>query len=585
MTIHVFVVDDDSSNLRVASHILTKNEMRATTLSSGQALLEALSVDNLPDLILLDIKMPEMDGFETLKRLRAKESKMGINEIPVIFLTADETADTEKLGFEAGVSDYIRKPFDPDILLRRVSNIVSKEKRLTSLRTDADTDKLTGFLNKAASARVISSLCASDLGCLMMIDLDSFKLVNDLYGHNMGDTILISFAEILRNTMPENSRLGRIGGDEFIAFVSGMQSEDMISAATKKINDDLVVKAKELMGEDMGIPLGASIGAVLVPQHGDDYDTVFKLADKALYTVKKNGKHGCALYQEDNDTEDDTDTSASSISRISEILGERSIPNVALQLNKDAFSYVYRYIMRYIVRNQQNIYKVLFTLQAEDGTDERSYKAKCDEFGDLIRESLRKTDVLMRNRFNQYFVLLTDVKENSIDTVIANIIHRWNNTGGTGLVLAYDSEFISIPYSTHKKVSDMRIAVVDDDEATLRFAGTALSKAGFRVAAMKSGRALLKYVSEQKPDLILLDTAMPEQDGFETLQLLRGLKGAAEIPVILLTEDNAPETDRRCLSLGADEIIRKPVVPELLVHRVRHVTELAARRGASHASR
>jgi putative two-component system response regulator len=142
-----------------------------------------------------------------------------------------------------------------------------------------------------------------------------------------------------------------------------------------------------------------------------------------------------------------------------------------------------------------------------------------------------------------------------------------------------------VDLSLPKQTGDVRIAAADDDETVLRLIGQTLSKAGFRIAAMKSGRALLKYVSEQKPDLILLDTAMPEQDGFETLQLLRGLKGAAEIPVILLTEDNAPETDRRCLSLGADEIIRKPVVPEILVHRVRHVTELAARRGASHASR
>ena len=187
MAHHIIVVDDDAANLRVAVHILRKNEMEVTALESGQALLDALNADALPALILLDIKMPGMNGFETLNFLRQKEKTLGIPEIPVIFLTADETADTEKLGFEAGVSDYIRKPFDPDILLRRVHNIISKEQRITTLRTEADTDKLTGFLNKGAANRVMAGRCASDQGCLLMLDLDSFKLVNDLYGHDMGE--------------------------------------------------------------------------------------------------------------------------------------------------------------------------------------------------------------------------------------------------------------------------------------------------------------------------------------------------------------------------------------------------------------
>ena len=286
--IHIFVVDDDNTNLNVAGHILRTNNMQVTALHSGQALLDTIRTENRPDLILLDIKMPEMDGFETLEKLRVLEQKLGIHEIPVIFLTADETADTEKQGFEAGVSDYIRKPFDPDILLRRVNNIVAKEKRLSSLRAEADTDKLTGFLNKAASHRIISGLCSSDLGCLMIIDLDSFKLVNDLFGHKMGDNVLICFAALLRGIVPEGSRIGRIGGDEFLVFASGVQKEETIAALTKQINSELLCKAKELMGADMGIPLGASVGCVFVPMAGEDFDSLFRLADKALYSVKKH---------------------------------------------------------------------------------------------------------------------------------------------------------------------------------------------------------------------------------------------------------------------------------------------------------
>lgn len=575
MTIHIYIVDDDPVNLQIASHILNKDNITATTLTSGQALLESINPDALPDLILLDINMPEMDGFETLEHLRQKEKALHINEIPVIFLTADETADTEKHGFEAGVSDYIRKPFDPDILLRRVHNIVSKEKRLSSLRTEADTDKLTGFLNKAASARVISEMCTSASGCLMMIDLDSFKLVNDLYGHKMGDNFLSACADIMRNALPAGSRLGRIGGDEFIAFLIGIQTEEQIDAITQRINDTLLAKAKSLMGEDNGIPLGASIGAVIVTQSGEDYDTLFRHADKALYSVKKNGKHGYAIYHAKTDSEDNAEKTAHDIGRLSEILGERSIPNVALELDKDAFSYVYRYLMRYLLRNQQCMYKVLFTLYPEADTDEHTYKELCEAFGDLTRESLRKTDVLMRNRFNQFFVLLTDIKENDITIVIGNLMRRWERNGGSGIRISYESEFVRVSPVQRRQNNDLRLALVDDYEPFLHQTGTILSKAGYHVAAMRSGKALLKYLINNTPDLILLDVEMPEMNGFETLHELRKINGASEIPVVFLTADDEPSTERKCFASGADDMIRKPFTPELLLHRIRRVTELS----------
>ena len=94
----IIVVDDDTSNLKMAGHILSKANMRVTALRSGQALLDYVSEKGFPDLILLDINMPEMDGFETLMRLRGYENELGREEIPVIFLTADDTPDTETMG-------------------------------------------------------------------------------------------------------------------------------------------------------------------------------------------------------------------------------------------------------------------------------------------------------------------------------------------------------------------------------------------------------------------------------------------------------------------------------------------------------
>ena len=573
----IIVVDDDTANLQMAGHILSKNNMRVTALKSGRLLLEYIKDKGIPDLILLDIKMPEMDGFETLKLLRAMEKEKGIAETPVIFLTADEDTNTESRGFEMGVSDYIRKPFNPEVLLRRIDNIVSKQKEMLSLKNEASIDKLTGFLNKAATNAQLSTICTSVTGCLMMIDLDSFKLVNDIYGHEMGDKVLISFAEIIKSTVPENSKCGRIGGDEFVAFAPGVDSEEKVAEITKQINERLVKSAKELMGEEMNIPLGASVGAVFVPRHGNDYNSLLKFADKSLYSVKKNGKHGYSLYSADSFTADEMNVTELDISSLSEILGERSIPNVALQLDSDAFSHVYRYVIRYIMRHHLGACKILFTLSKTDSINDREFKDACDEFGNHIRKSLRKSDILMRNRYNQYFVLLTDIREDSIKKVLSHIIDKWHEIYKEDLMITYETEFIGQEGESHLVKKDKKVIIVDDDSINLQVAGKVLSSGGIHVIALKSGQALLDYFEkpDSRADLILLDIKMSGMDGFETLSHLRQKEGeAARIPVIFLTADESSEAESKGLAMGAMDFIKKPFVPEILMLRVSHILEL-----------
>ena len=118
----VVVVDDDIMNLKMAGHILSKNNMRVTALKSGQALLDYIKENETPDLILLDINMPEMDGFETLKMLREQEA--GQEEIPVIFLTANDDENSETKGLSLGAMDFIKKPFVPEVLTLRVRHII-----------------------------------------------------------------------------------------------------------------------------------------------------------------------------------------------------------------------------------------------------------------------------------------------------------------------------------------------------------------------------------------------------------------------------------------------------------------------------
>lgn len=571
----IIVVDDDTANLKMAGHILSKNNMRVTAFKSGSTFLDYVIDNGMPDLVLLDIKMPVMDGFETLGELRKLEQQRGLMKTPVVFLTADEDVDTETRGFEVGVSDFIRKPFNPDVLLRRIDNIMSNSQEMHDLKSEATIDKLTGFLNKGAAGVELSKMCSGSTGCLMMIDLDSFKLVNDIYGHEMGDKVLISCSEVIREAVPAGSKCGRIGGDEFVAFAAGVNSEAIVSEISKKINEGITENAKKLMDDDMGIPIGASIGGIFVPRFGNDYSALLKLADKALYNVKKNGKHGYGLY--DDDIENDNVTDLNDIRAISEILGERSIQDVALQLDKDSFSPVYRYVIRYIIRHHISACKVLFTLEPASGTRNSAFFECVDEFGNHIRESLRKSDIFMRNSKNQYFVFLTDIRTDSIAKVISHILDDWHSKGSDDIVISYETESIrnnEEPAGTKKL---KKVVVVDDDIINLQVAGKILSSGGIHVTALRSGEALFNYLEKENdlPNLILLDCKMPGMSGFDCIRKLHSLESAAsKIPVIFLTADESEGAEKEGLSLGAMDFIRKPFVPEVLRLRVNNLIEL-----------
>ncbi len=577
----IMVVDDDVANLQMAGTILSKHNMRVTALKSGQALLTYVKENGAPDLILLDIMMPEMDGFETLSALRVLEKEKGLGETPVIFLTADESTGTESKGFEVGVSDFIRKPFNPEVLLRRIDNVISMQKEMNSLKNEASIDKLTGFLNKAAANSKLSQVCLMGLGALMMIDLDSFKLVNDLYGHEMGDKVLISFANIVRETLPKGSSFGRIGGDEFVAFSAGTQEESEVAELTQRMNVKLVESAKEMMGEDMNIPLGCSVGAIFIPKHGNDYTTLLKQADKCLYVVKKNGKHGFAVYSSDFISEEEGASTEMDLHAISEILSERNITDIALQLDMDAFTHVYRFANRFFLRNNVNSCKVLFTLNKPMGMPDDEYRNFCDDFGNQIRENLRKSDMLTRTRYNQYYVIITDIREEFVDKVLHNIMDSWETNRPVSPIITYEKEYVRNDGDLFLERAVATIAVVDDDEMVLTAAKAALAEYGVKVETFLGGEKFMEYVNtvERVPDLILLDVKMTGMDGFDVLRSIKEIGGdIARVPVIFLTGDTDDGTEIDGLKMGALDFIKKPLIAEVLRVRVNHILELSVLR-------
>ena len=575
----IIVVDDDVTNLKIAGQILSKNNMRVTALRSGQSLLDYVREKGAPDLILLDINMPEMDGFETYRNYRALEEELGIASTPVVLLTADEDNTNESRGFEMGVSDFIRKPFDPDVLVMRVENIVSTRGQMLKYETEATIDKLTGFYNKYNANEQITKLCFSKSGTLMIVDLDSFKLVNDIYGHDMGDRVLASFSETLKQNMVFTATFGRIGGDEFLLFAEGMKEEKEIAKFSETVNRDLIDSARSMMGEDMSIPLGASIGAVFVPEQGTDFNHLFRLADRALYMIKNNGKHGYSLYKED-DSDDGIPTDIS-LAMLTNILEERSIPQNAMWMGKEAFGNVYRYMIRYMDRYRGTAYKMLFTAKLKHHDLSGSEKEKIMlSLRELLQESLRNSDIMMQIGDNHFFLMLPEISDYNVNRVIERVMHAWKNNQYSGLVeLMVETE--STDPDIHETFGDNEegenhVAIACDDAKELDAVKNALTSKGINVVAFADGRSLLEHLSENRPNLILIKADMAGMSGMDTIIEIRKQGGAIRrIPIVLISDDDK-EAEQRGLELGVTDFISMPLSDEKLYLRIRNIMQLSA---------
>jgi diguanylate cyclase (GGDEF)-like protein len=371
--------------------------------------------------------MPDMDGFETYRVLRQYEEEHERNQTPVIFLTGENNSETERRGLKAGASDFIRKPFDKDILIKRVKNTIDNNKTIESLTEEATLDKLTGFLNKASGTEKITELCRTVNGALMVMDLDNFKLVNDLYGHDMGDRVLVAFSGIVRLNVRNDDVVCRIGGDEFMGFFTDMDKEDSVASITQRLNDQLAEEAIVLMGKDHGIPLGISIGAVFTNENQKDYQILFQYADNALYEVKQEGKHGYRIYDPDTSPGNIREDIDRELARIIKIMAERTEGKGALLLGQEAFLSNYRFIERFLSRYGGNAVRILFSLSSEEKGV--LFSEMVSEFGNTLQNTLRKADIVIRWQHNMYFVVLPMFFHDNINILTDRIMKEWSLTG------------------------------------------------------------------------------------------------------------------------------------------------------------
>ncbi|MBM9605301.1 diguanylate cyclase [Desulfopila inferna] len=289
----ILIVDDEKMNLKVLADLL-KNEHSVILARSGAQALKHAFGENPPDLILLDVMMPDMGGYEVIKCLKDNDRT---NAIPVIFVTALNSMEDEEHGLKLGAMDYITKPFSPPIVEMRVRNhlrIVHQYRLLDQL---AYLDGLTEIPNRRRFEEVFKNECLRAIRnrsplSIGMADVDFFKQYNDHYGHAMGDRTLQAIARVLHNSVKRPADLvARYGGEEFV----------MIFPDTDRDSANLVADRIRLSIEELNIShqysgiadhITISIGLATARLTNEFRpESILEKADINLYTAKQSGRN------------------------------------------------------------------------------------------------------------------------------------------------------------------------------------------------------------------------------------------------------------------------------------------------------
>ncbi len=286
-TSRVLIVDDQPQNVHVLAETLGGDHELLVAGSAARALELAPSAD----LILLDVLMPDMDGLEVCRRLKANEAT---KRIPVIFVSALEQTENQTQGFEAGAVDYILKPISPAIVRARVRTHLELKAARDLLEKLATQDALTGIANRRRFDEVVEeewrrSLRGSHLLTIALADIDHFKAFNDRHGHSGGDTCLRLVAGTLQRLCRRPGELvARYGGEEFAFLLPEVDPDGARQFVTRVLGG---VASLEIPGLEKAGGLSVSVGAVtLIPSPLNSLEGAIRAADEGLYQAKKAGR-------------------------------------------------------------------------------------------------------------------------------------------------------------------------------------------------------------------------------------------------------------------------------------------------------
>ena len=287
----ILIIDDSPVQANFLSSILTE-DYEVSVVNTAEEGLEQAKIGDY-SLILLDVIMPGIDGFQLLKML---QEEVVLRRTPVILITSLNDIQHEEQGLTLGAVDYITKPFHPGIVRARVNTHVKLFQYWTQIEREATVDQLTGVPNRRRYDAVSSKRWqdAIRLGApisICMFDIDKFKVYNDTFGHPAGDKVIKAVAETAASKLRRGTDFfARYGGEEFVALILGGGSENDF-AYLKKVRqavEDLQIPHNPEVSQWVTISIG---GITVLPKVGSTYDMYLKMADAMLYDAKRFGRN------------------------------------------------------------------------------------------------------------------------------------------------------------------------------------------------------------------------------------------------------------------------------------------------------
>ena len=301
-TVKILVADDSKTNLALITSSLKKLGHDVVPAQNGEEVIKIFKNEQ-PDLIILDVVMQGMNGFECAKKLRSIHNKD--EWIPIIFLSTSIDDDSIAKGINAGGDDYLAKPFSEITLeakIKAMQRISEMQKKLfhtaQELKVLSSTDTLTGVYNRFQFEKSIKEkLAAADRAkltvALMFIDLDHFKNINDTLGHHIGDLLIKEVANRLKECLRINDFIARIGGDEFVLILSDRNAVEASENVAIKILKNL---SASFILEKHVVRITASIGIACYPYEGTTHINLIQSADIAMYHAKELGRNNFQHY-------------------------------------------------------------------------------------------------------------------------------------------------------------------------------------------------------------------------------------------------------------------------------------------------
>lgn len=302
------LIVDDSKFQRVVIRQSLGEYFNFAEAVSGEECLQIMEKESdAIDLVLLDLVMPGIDGFEVLHR---RQSMEGFKDTPVIVLTNTESVSSQSKAFALGADEFIIKPVDARIALSRINNTLGVKRRLQSSmdaqnawKTRSQIDEMTRLFNKMTVEKLITKTLTEredGLHAMMLIDIDNFKSVNDVYGHTMGDHVISVIAGVISSQFRSTDYVGRIGGDEFVVMMVDIPSREIALIKAENLVNQVKYK------ENLSIPdnISISVGVVFSEPEDHSYDDLAAKADQALYVSKKAGKGRYSVFGEENQSPD-----------------------------------------------------------------------------------------------------------------------------------------------------------------------------------------------------------------------------------------------------------------------------------------